>query len=607
MTKQLFSIALLVSVFSGWSQESEPQELKYRRSSLYTVMTETPTLPYADEIKQYFIESPIPDKFNDHNLPKRVYQLNDFAIVDGNVYTPTNNQQKILNDIARDMVAKWFNRSEKGGFEMSVISKRGSYDASAMDIATAKASKRGVEMLADAGEELIGKTFVLINEFKYVNKEEVARKAKGWLDVAGVVGDYAGISNASTITTLAGAGATVAGKGYVVKTQGHLYQLVWDEQTAAIFYEQLWADDATITPEKKKAFDESTIFKLKYIGTDNSWADVQSSIFTNKSEVELVERATMKAMDAVIVKLQKAHDQFKTKNPLYTGEPITAKIGLKEGLTGKSTFEVVEQRIDENGKTNYVSVGTVRVDDRYPIWDNRFGADEENPNSAVDRTYFKKLSGGTFYPGMLLVQKGGKNFNASRKNKKNKTQVPLNNTGAIASTYNNDSSDSEVSNPGSWGIKAGLNNTNYGGDWAGSDDPREGFFVGFFSDSALGNFVHLQFDFLYSQEGSYNASVDYLSMPIMFKFYFSPAGGVNIQAGTGFSYNISTGDEYTEALIGGNFDMKLGVGLGYDFGWGILDARYNFGILDINQNYTETGNYDIVNNNGFSVGLGIKF
>ena len=105
----------------------------------------------------------------------------------------------------------------------------------------------------------IGKTFVLINEFKYVNKEEVARKAKGWLDVAGVVGDYAGISNASTITTLAGAGATVAGKGYVVKTQGHLYQLVWDEQTAAIFYEQLWADDATITPEKKKAFDESTI------------------------------------------------------------------------------------------------------------------------------------------------------------------------------------------------------------------------------------------------------------------------------------------------------------------------------------------------------------
>ena len=40
MTKQLFSIALLVSVFSGWSQESEPQELKYRRNSLYTVMTE---------------------------------------------------------------------------------------------------------------------------------------------------------------------------------------------------------------------------------------------------------------------------------------------------------------------------------------------------------------------------------------------------------------------------------------------------------------------------------------------------------------------------------------------------------------------------------------
>lgn len=604
MTKQLFLIALLLTVFSGWSQGTPPHEVKYRRSSLYTVMTETPSLPYANEIKQYFINSPIPDKFNNHNLSKRVYQLNEFSIAGGNVYTPSDEQQKILNEIARDLVAKWFNRSKKGGFNMKLIGERGSYDASAMDVAKAKASKRGLDMLADAGEELIGKTFVLINEFKYVNKEEVAQKTKGWLDVAGVVGDYAGISNASTITTVAGAGVTVAGKGYVVKTQGHLYQLVWDEQTASAFYEQLWADDTTITPEKKKAFDESTLFKLKYIGTDNSWADVQSSVFTNKSEVELVERATMKAMDAVIVKLQKAHDQFKTKTPLYTGEPITAKIGLKEDLTNKSTFEVLEQRINENGKTDYVSVGTVRVDSKYPIWDNRFGADEENPNSLVDRTYFKKISGGTFYPGMLLVQKGGKKFNASSKNN---TKIVLNNTNSIQSVNNINPSDSEPSNPGSWGIKAGINNTNYGGDWADQDIAREGFYLGFFSDSALSNYVHFQFDFLYSQEGSYGYRANYLTVPMMFKFYFSPTGGFNIQAGPSFAYNISTGDEYTESLIGGNFDMKLGIGLGYDFGWGIIDTRYNFGILDINQNYTETGNYDIVTNRGFNIGLGIKF
>src|SRR5690606_37673036 len=373
MTKKLLTtMFLLLSIFLGTAQETSPDELKYRRSSLYTVMIETPNLPYANEIKEYFANSPMPDKFNDHNLGKRVY-------IDGELPLggyASGIQQNVLDQIARDMVAKWFNRSEKGGFNMDLVGQRGSYDASAMDITTARASKRGLDMLADAGEELIGKTFVLVNQFKYTDKAEVAQKAKGWLDALGTIGDYAGIPNASTYTTVAGAGATVAGKGYVVRTTAYLYQLVWDEATAATFYNEYWADDATITPEKKQAFDQSTIFKLRYIGSDNSWADVQSSIFTNKSEVQLVERATTKAIDAVIAKLQKNHDEFKTKTPLFTGEPITAKIGLKEGLTPKSTFEVIEQRIDENGRTQYVSVGTIRVDKRFQIWDNRFGANE---------------------------------------------------------------------------------------------------------------------------------------------------------------------------------------------------------------------------------------
>lgn len=291
---------------------------------------------------------------------------------------------------------------------MDLVKERGSYDASALDVAKAKASKRGLDILSDAGEELIGKTFVLINEFKYTDKEVVAKKANGWLNVLGAVGDYAGVSNASTVTTLVGTGATIAGKGFIVKANSHLYQLVWDEETANKFFTDLWADDTTITEEKKKAFDETDIFKLRYVGTDNSWADVQSSVFTNKSNEELVQRATVKSVDNVIVKLQKAHDEFKTKTPLYTGEPITAKIGLKEGLTKKSVFDVIEQQIDENGKTKYVDVGTVKVDTKYPIWDNQYGAEEENTDKTTDRTYFKKVSGKDFFPGMLLVQRKGK-------------------------------------------------------------------------------------------------------------------------------------------------------------------------------------------------------
>lgn len=401
MKKILYSILFFNVITISFAQDSKSEfEVKYRRSSLYSVMVDQPNLPYAAEIKKNFENSPIPDKFNNHNLSKRVYDFGEL---------PTDGSDSpILSAIARDIVAKWFNRSSKGGFNMNLIKERGFYDASALDVVKAQASKRGLDLLADAGEELIGKTFVLINEFKYTDKAEVAEKASGWLNAIGTIADYAGVSNVSTVTTLTSTGATVAGKGYIVKTNAHLYQLVWDEETAAIFYNDYWADDKTITPAKKKAFDESTIFKLKYIGTDTSWSDIQSTVFTSKSDEQLIERATVKAIDRVIVKLQKNHDQFKTKTPLHTVDPLTAKVGLKEGITKKSTFDVLEQVEDENGKTQYVKVGVVKVDSKYPIWDNTYGAQEENPNSTVDRTYFKKVSGKDFFPGMLLVQKKGK-------------------------------------------------------------------------------------------------------------------------------------------------------------------------------------------------------
>lgn len=417
-------ITLLCLTFLGlqniYAQMEKPIETKYRRSSLYTVMIDKPNLPYANEIKKHFTSSPIPEKFNDHNLGKRVFESNTFDFEAANqakseknssseaALFATESEQKILNGIARDLVAKWFNRSEKGGFDMELVKGRGSYDASVLDIATAKASKRGLDMLADAGEELIKNTFVLVNDFKYISKEEVAEKAKGWLTTIGSVASSVGVSGASSVTSATSAVVDVAGKGYVVKTSAHLFQLVWDEETAARFYNDYWTTDQTITAEKKKAFDEATIFKLKYIGSDNSWADVQSTSFTKKTEEQLIEKATVKAVDAVIVKLQKDHDEFKTKTPLFTGEPITAKIGLKEGISDKSKFDVLEQQMDENGKTKYVVVGSIKVDTKYPIWDNRYGAEEENTTSTDDKTYFKKVSGKDFYPGMLIVQKKGK-------------------------------------------------------------------------------------------------------------------------------------------------------------------------------------------------------
>ncbi len=378
----------------------KPAELKYRRSSLYTLMIDDPSREYAETIKESFTNAPFPDKFNNHNL--------DIRDINGNANS--KEQKEVIdeflntNDIARDLVAKWFNRSKKGTFNMELIAERGQYDASEMDVKNAKNTTRGLSLLADAGEELIKNTFVVITDFKYTNKEDVAAKTKKAVSTASaflkfIPGAGSAVSLAETTTNTA---LTVAGKGYFIKATSYLYRLHWDDAVAADFYNNYWIDDNSFDKNKKNAFDNTNIFTLDYIGSEIAKEQTQSSVFTTKTEEELIAKATVKSVDQVIAKLQRNHDEFKTKTPLYNTDPIAAKIGLKEGLEGGDKYEVLEQNIDKNGKTFYKRVSVITVDKKN-IWDNRYMASEEKNNNNSDFTIFSGKSKG-LYIGMLIKQ-----------------------------------------------------------------------------------------------------------------------------------------------------------------------------------------------------------
>lgn len=382
---------LSTSVFAQKAENSV--ETKYRRSSLYTLMITDPTRTNESTINEYFTTKLIPNKFNEHNLTERFINRR----VGKEDQIENNNTFLTQNIIAKQLVAKWFKRSEKGGFSMELIKERGFYDASISDVNKAKSSTRGMALIADASEELISNTFVLINDSRYLNKEDVGKIANSAISlVSNRLGFLGSLAAKTAVKTIA--------KGYIVSTTSYLYKLVWDQETATRFYNELWADDKTITPKLKAAFDNADFFKLEYIGSDKSMADVQSTSFTDKSNAELIGNATLKSIDNVIASLQKTHDVFKTKTPIFSTEPVTAKIGLKEAIDKKTKFEVLEQQIDDNGKTKYVSVGTLKVDTDYPIWDNQYGADEENKDQKTDKTYFKIMSGKGFYSGMLMRQ-----------------------------------------------------------------------------------------------------------------------------------------------------------------------------------------------------------
>ena len=149
---------------------------KYHRSSLYSLMLKHPEKEFGPEIVEAFKSIPIPDKYNDHTLkltvfPSPVLQKLSKDEMEG-AFKDAITKLMNRNKIARRMVEKWFDRDSKtGAMDMKLVMERGLYDASILDVRQAQKSARGTAILADAGEELLNHTYVLVNDIRYADKE----------------------------------------------------------------------------------------------------------------------------------------------------------------------------------------------------------------------------------------------------------------------------------------------------------------------------------------------------------------------------------------------------------------------------------------------------
>lgn len=351
----------------------EPQA--YRRSSVYSILLKHSEQKFGEAIADAFMDMEIPDMFNDHDLSVKV------VAVPGKQFVSQELIEKFLtkNQVAGRMVAKWFDWDFlTGQCGLELIKKRGLYDASMADKALASKSFRGNAMLEDAGEELIGNTFVLVNDIKY---------NLGSIFNGGLLGGITGMAEL---------------RGFKVKITTYLYQLVWNDELAYDFYDNYftWEPDEARRDAFKQARGK---FKLKYIGMQESSGKSTSSTGLATPH-QMLKKACQRALDENIATLQQNFQEFQIRVPLLSAKPITAPVGKKEGVNGESEFEVIEKRIDKDGKTVYKRVGVI-VPVESLIWDNRYMAVEEKAyNADLKYTTFEKKSGGKFYPGMLIRQ-----------------------------------------------------------------------------------------------------------------------------------------------------------------------------------------------------------
>lgn len=386
----------------GYIYAQEPVS-DYRRSSVYSVLVNHTDQQFAAEIKEAFLQIPVPDKFNDHNLSVKVLNMDKkLAGAGSQKENPMITEFLQNNKVASRLVARWFNRDYYTGMcDMELVKERGLYNATEFDKQLASRSARGVAMLQDAGEELIGNTYVLVNDIRYVDKNKGAKTAGSLLKAFGqIAAAYTGSSIDDLTNNIGDMVETI--KGFTVKINTFLYRLDWTDEQAALFYKEQYA--AKSDESKKLNFEKARDgYKLKYVGKVESRGGTTSFLGIKEEEpIVMVRKACQRAIDENVVDLQRNYEEFRTKTPLVSIEPLTAYIGMKEGVSAGTKFEVLEVVELENGKHKYNRVGIIEPIENL-IWDNRYMAEEEGAVGAtLGCTTFRTVSGKDFSKGMLI-------------------------------------------------------------------------------------------------------------------------------------------------------------------------------------------------------------
>lgn len=195
-----------------------------------------------------------------------------------------------------------------------------------------------------------------------------------------------------------------------------------------------------------------------------------------------------------------------------------------------------------------------------------------------------------------------------------------------------------------FGVKAGVNFSNFGGDEVGDSSARTGFHVGAVAEFPLSENFSIQPEVLFSQQGSQNEfnevytiggvevrdsyevkqTLNYINVPIAaqyeifdgFTLHAGPQIGFLISAngkvegtttGGGMSQSIDTETDNKDAFE--TVDFSAFGGVGYELPMGLFfQARYNAGISSVIKNSEGTDSEDIkTTGNTLSVSVGFKF
>ncbi len=380
----IFFTIVLYSCSNVFAQNAPISE--YSRSSLTILVNEQ--TEYKDDILPQAKNVSIPQKFDNHNLDISIIN----APKNATNILGTFNKTKLTNEV----VAKWYNRNaQTGRMDMTLVHQRGMYNATDNDIIKASGTKTGLATIKDAGEKLMDKSYIMVLDFRNIKSmqeiydaDDATRKAIA--EKTG--GEFKPVNRVKN--------------GWTGKAKAYLFKLSFTDTTFNQIYSNLWIydDDTPEIQQTKKDLFNQTTFPVIFIA--ETYADADGAQYNadhilappqQLSRNELFLKMINSGLVNCITDFENMVEDFKVKAPLYTTNPIAAKIGRKEGLRTEQRYFVLEFEQTSKGTTKAKRKGVVRAK---KVIDNRQVA----TGTSTAMSTFYQTAGQSLEPGMLLRQ-----------------------------------------------------------------------------------------------------------------------------------------------------------------------------------------------------------
>ncbi|MDE5605837.1 MAG: hypothetical protein K2I68_00850 [Bacteroidales bacterium] len=425
--KIVLCCCLLFSIFSTQAIHAKKATKDYQRPSLHMVLltTDEPTAPekYMGYVSESWQNYTLPTMFNDFKIPfteakagnpkgsmmqlitEYGSRLNSLSIdelkelsenLSGKQYNEELKKYAdgLSNEIAHQLIAKWWGLTEDGNWSDELIFKLACYSATQNQANAAAQTNIGAqrELYNELTEPTMANTYVSFSKLNFYQNEPIAKFAKDIaVTLAGLTAAAAGPMGAAALAAAEKAADEVYNKtkdGFSAYTTTLLYKLKWDEDEATKF----WAcfDGNKINWQKFNA----TPFELEYLGTNKC----NTIVLANKDKADakaMVEKTMHKNLYKQLILLQNNYEEFKPMMPIMDvyDKVMIADMGTKESITEKDVFDVYEPEVNENGILKYKKVGVTKPI-KGGIWDNEDvdnTVNADNNDNELQGTQFKAV------------------------------------------------------------------------------------------------------------------------------------------------------------------------------------------------------------------------